>query len=71
MPNILKLSEVLESKVNEGIDKLSKTDISVNAYDKTLTNIITSLSVLEKITYKPQPKSEPKEKPEPKEKKEN
>ena len=69
MPNIYKLSVVLEKKVNEGIDKLDKTDISVSAYDKTLTNIIASLSVLEKISYKPQPKKETK--PETKEKKEN
>lgn len=69
MPDIYKLSVVLEKKVNEGIDKLDKTDISVSAYDKTLTNIIASLSVLEKITYKPQPKKETK--PETKEKKEN
>lgn len=58
MPDIYKLSVVLEKKVNEGIDKLDNTDISVNAYDKTLTNIIASLSVLEKISYKPQPKKE-------------
>ncbi|MFA7030303.1 MAG: hypothetical protein WC179_08520 [Candidatus Cloacimonadaceae bacterium] len=69
MPDIYKLSVVLEKKVNEGIDKLDKTDISVSAYDKTLTNIITSLSILEKITYKPKPKKETK--PETKEKKEN
>ena len=69
MPDIYKLSVVLEKKVNEGIDKLDKTDISVSAYDKTLTNIITSLSVLEKISYKPQPKKETKL--ETKEKKEN
>lgn len=69
MPDIYKLSVVLEKKVNEGIDKLDKTDISLNAYDKTLTNIITSLSVLEKISYKPQPKKETKL--ETKEKKEN
>lgn len=69
MPDIYKLSVVLEKKVNEGIDKLDKTDISISAYDRTLTNIITSLSVLEKISYKPQPKKETK--PETKEKKEN
>jgi|LSQX01.2.fsa_nt_gb hypothetical protein len=62
MPDIYKLSVVLEKKVNEGIEKLDKTDISVNAYDRTLTNIITSISVLEKITYKPQPKKETKQK---------
>ena len=60
MPDIYKLSVVLEKKVNEGIEKLDKTDISVNAYDRTLTNIITSLSVLDKISYKPQPKNETK-----------
>lgn len=64
MPDIYKLSVVLEKKVNEGIDKLDNTDISVNAYDKTLTNIITSLSVLEKISYKPQPKKETEKKKE-------
>lgn len=69
MPDIYKLSVVLEKKVNEGIEKLDKTDISVNAYDRTLTNIITSISVLEKITYKPQPKEETKPKTE--KKKEN
>lgn len=69
MPDLYKLCAVLEKKVNEGIDKLDKTDISLNAYDKTLTNIITSLSVLEKISYKPQPKKETKL--ETKEKKEN
>lgn len=64
MPDIYKLSVVLEKKVNEGIEKLDKTDISVNAYDRTLTNIITSISVLEKISYKPQPKKEIKQKTE-------
>ncbi len=69
MPDLYKLCEVLDKKVNEGIEKLGKTDISLNAYDKTLTNIITSLSVLEKISYKPQPKKETKLETE--EKKEN
>lgn len=69
MPDIYKLSVVLEKKVNEGIDKLDKTDISMSAYDKILTNVITSLSILEKITYKPKPKKETK--PETEKKKEN
>lgn len=64
-----KLSIVLENKVNEGIEKLDKTDISTNAYVKTLTNIITSLSVLEKISYTTQPKKE--NRPETEKKKEN
>ena len=59
MPDLYKLCAVLDKKVNEGIDKLDKTDISLNAYDKTLTN----------ISYKPQPKKETKL--ETKEKKEN
>lgn len=61
--NLITLSLILERKIQEGVEKLEKTDISTPTYDRLLTNIITSVTVLEKISYKPQPK--------PKEEKEN
>ena len=57
---MFKLSQVLEKKIDQGIAKLETSDISSAGYDRLLTNVITSISVYDKITYKPQPKQETK-----------
>lgn len=52
---LTKFAKVLEKKITQGVDRLESTDISAAGYERTLNNILTSITVLDKISFKPQP----------------
>ncbi len=58
--DVAKLSIILDKKVTEGVNKLEGIAIDDEKYQRVLTNVITSITVLDKISFKPQPKQKPK-----------
>ena len=60
--DVAKLSVVLDKKVTEGVNKLEGIAVDDEKYERVLNNVITSITVLDKISFKPQPNQKPKKK---------
>lgn len=68
MIEVTKLVDTLVKQSNKGIDRLGALDITSGTYERTLNNVIASISIIEKLSYTP-PKDQPK--PKSKDEKEN
>ena len=49
------LVEILNKKVDEGLEELPKLSVKTTDYSMCLNNVLTSIDLLNKLTYKPTP----------------
>lgn len=53
------LVKILDSKVDEGLEELPKMAVKTEDYTICLNNILSSLDLLNKLTYVPKPEVKP------------
>lgn len=54
-----KLVEILDKKVDEGLEELPKLAVKTEEFTICLNNTLTSIDLLAKLTYKPAPAPQP------------